>query len=306
LRVFEAPDAVLANWQQAAGIRFAANANFIGDNRNAGAMLSFWMKEIKQDSAAIKSGLPKKTDSLAVTVRDTRGLLVRNYKSACEAGFNRIYWNLSRNGVRSAATPEKKDAPPPSGFQVLPGEYWVRLTYGDHSDSTLVRVISDPREQYDATAAQQKEALIERHYANLKATTAAVDRLREIKKNLGLIKGQIDFLAADSLKSLAQLGDSLGREADSLMYRVIAPPDMKGIWDDSHLLTDKQNTAAYYLYSLEGAPTDAHRLVIGRYEADQKTFMEDLNRYLEKRWNPFAGRIGKSLPPAVKTYEPLE
>jgi photosystem II stability/assembly factor-like uncharacterized protein len=306
LRAFEAPEAVLANWQQAAGVRFAAHAAFIGDNRNAGAMLSFWMKEIKQDSAAIKSGLPKKTDSLSVTVRDTRGLLVRNYKSACEAGFNRIYWNLSRNGVRGAGTPEKKDAPPPSGFQVLPGEYWVRLSYGDHSDSALVRVISDPRERFDAAAVQQKEALIERHYANLRATTTAMDRLREIKKNLGLIKGQIDFLAADSLKSLGALADSLGREADSLMYRVIAPPDMKGIWDDSHLLTDKQNTAAYYLYSLEGAPTDAHRLVIGRYEADQKTFMDDLNEYLEKRWNPFAGRARSSLPPAVKTYVPLE
>jgi photosystem II stability/assembly factor-like uncharacterized protein len=60
VHAFEAPTAVLAEYQQAAGTRFAADAMYAGENRRPGAMISYYVKEGKKDKMAMMAAMAKK------------------------------------------------------------------------------------------------------------------------------------------------------------------------------------------------------------------------------------------------------
>lgn len=56
IHVFEAPTAVMAEYQQARGTRFAADAMYAGENRRPGAMISYYVKAGKKDRMAMMMG----------------------------------------------------------------------------------------------------------------------------------------------------------------------------------------------------------------------------------------------------------
>lgn len=56
LHVFEAPTAVMAEFQQAMGTRFAADAMYAGQNRRSGAMISYYVKAGKKDRMGMRGG----------------------------------------------------------------------------------------------------------------------------------------------------------------------------------------------------------------------------------------------------------
>ncbi|WP_372945090.1 WD40/YVTN/BNR-like repeat-containing protein, partial [Muriicola sp.] len=115
LAVFDPPVAYQAAYQQPSGSRFGADAIFNGQNREGGAMITYFLKEGKQASKSTEKeeteekdeeskgdeAEEKKKSKDSVTVEIFRGeALIRTlkYKTPEKAGFHRIYWNMDEKG----------------------------------------------------------------------------------------------------------------------------------------------------------------------------------------------------------------
>ena len=134
-------------------------------------------------------------------------------------GINRTSWGMDKAGIRGASRRKARpNALEPSGGDVLPGTYKVKFTYGEFSDSTTVKVMSDPRievtmaalrktaelrdqvSQLSATLAEatdqliDAEAIVETHEALAKADTRAKKELKEINEANKEIKKKIEDL----------------------------------------------------------------------------------------------------------------
>lgn len=171
LKVFEAPTAYNSIRQEAPGTRFGADAIYNGENRKRGAMITYLVnkpekkdKPVEKASSKSKKGkkskdvVPEKEesdetekvkyDSLIVTVYNSNNELIRTIKQKApkENGAYRFYWRMDEKGVnRPSRKVPKKNAQERGGVDVLPGDYKVKMTFGDKADSTIVKVMFDPR-----------------------------------------------------------------------------------------------------------------------------------------------------------------
>ncbi|MDX1638609.1 MAG: hypothetical protein R3281_11615, partial [Balneolaceae bacterium] len=154
VNIYPAPDAYLASIHEASGTRFAADAIFKGENRPFGARLTYSVvKPEKQvDTAGERSGEEKtkpdeEEEKVTIEIFNRQGEKIRTLQEVPEHdGINRTTWDLTEKGVHGPSR-QKPDpeAPEPSGPEVLPGTYKVKVTYRGASDSTNVRVHFDPR-----------------------------------------------------------------------------------------------------------------------------------------------------------------
>ncbi|MDJ0842060.1 MAG: hypothetical protein QNK37_36500 [Acidobacteriota bacterium] len=181
LELFPIPDAVQATYRQASGTRFAGDAEFLGENRSRGAMISFVSnpkpkpkkkegegeearpedKEKPKKKTKKKKKRKKAKDKDAVAEKQPPepkgkpkphkvtleiledGEVIRTTEVDAVPGMNRVQVIMVRKGVRppNRPKPKKKDAPEPFGAPLLPGEYTVRLSTGEDVTSEAPIVI---------------------------------------------------------------------------------------------------------------------------------------------------------------------
>ncbi|MEM6697432.1 MAG: hypothetical protein AAF599_03480, partial [Bacteroidota bacterium] len=216
-KVFKAPTAYQANYRSYDGIRFAANGEYIGDNRRWGAMLTLWVKpdsekseekemlearSQKSDKKGSKDGKgamedsnekkkdkkKKRPEKVKISVINSTGDTIRSYSTKVDTGMNRIYWNMRHDGVRY---PSRREAKPddnmPSGYLVKPGTYKLVFTFGEAKDSTIVNVKFDPRmdaSTYDFSAIA---TTYEEYYDVVEAAAKGFSQLQQVKKTIGLV-----------------------------------------------------------------------------------------------------------------------
>jgi photosystem II stability/assembly factor-like uncharacterized protein len=169
LHLFPVADAALAVYKQPAGTRFAAEADFSGENRPYGALITFSLKYDTSAAATVSSGNEKekteaqkaaKADSITIEIVNATNEVIRTFKSPTKNGVNRTTWDLSRRGLRFPETPKPgKKIPEPPGPAALPGSYKIRLNHRGQTDSATVKVRFDPRLQISETQMQRGEDL---------------------------------------------------------------------------------------------------------------------------------------------------
>jgi hypothetical protein len=87
LIAFDAPDAYLASTKNRPGYYFYGDAMFRGENREQGAMVSYYTSA---DSAKISA-----------EIKDEAGNIVKTMDVSARKGFNRFTWRLDRNPLPS-------------------------------------------------------------------------------------------------------------------------------------------------------------------------------------------------------------
>lgn len=143
LTAFENKDAVQAFYKNAPGYEWSTWGLFDGENRPAGAPISYFITSTDSSS-------PKK-DSVSLTMYNSKKEMVRNLTWPAEQGFNRRTWGMEEKGYRLPTGGGRRGGSmgvrggEPGGQPVLPGTYTIVLKYKDNSDSTMITVMDDPR-----------------------------------------------------------------------------------------------------------------------------------------------------------------
>jgi len=208
MKLFPIPDAYQNNYRSYDGIRFIAQGEFVGENKQGGAMMSIWKKpskkQDKMDDKSKKKGKKKdkkkgdkkdnkkgdkkkgkSKDKATFYVLDSKMDTVRTFTRKLDDGLNRISWYFERDGISGPSRRDrKKDADKPGGVDVMPGTYKVVVEYGDSKDSSMVNVKADPRSKVTDAARRAINEESESFYKVITASKESFDQIKDAKKSL--------------------------------------------------------------------------------------------------------------------------
>ena len=331
--VISATDGYLANFRSVDGVRFHADATFIGDNKGANPMISIWVKKEekkkekmpaantkskkkskkkKQAPSMAKDKMKKKGGSkdgkVKIHIMDSAGDTVRTYSQELDPGMNRISWGMSRNGTRfpSWRSPRKNADPPGGGPRALPGTYKMVFIYGDYKDSTMVNVHLDPRREITAKQLQMKEIAIQDFNKIINASTESFDRLREAKKTIKLVNDQLVNAPDSTRKDIKKLGKALQDSISTLQHLFLTPQDAKGIQRSDHRVMSSVFTARRYIYAAEGKPGQMAQFATEQAEQKVQDALDKVNTFFENDWKDYRAKVEAAQAPIFKDYDKIK
>jgi len=319
LHLFAVPDAHQILQKSPAGVMFAAEAEFRGENPPQGALITYVFNpdstkpegDTKGGKEVGKKGTeqPAKSDSVKIEILDSGRKVVRSYKVESKPGLNRTTWGFERRGVRWPNTPKPATgAPEPGGPWVLPGTYLLRMTYGKHSDSTLVTVGLDPRLSFSRESLEQNNALLEKVMAGIEIATGAVDRLNDAKKSIELIDGRLKDRQNDTTKVIKDVKDQGKSLQDSIktLTELINPPEVQGFKDYPTIVSSVLGLAYGYINSSWEAHGETERIALRQAERRLGTVVERINRLFTAKWPEYEKAVEAARISFFDAYEPLK
>jgi photosystem II stability/assembly factor-like uncharacterized protein len=240
--VFPAPDAYLASNQQASGTRFIGNAIYAGENRSRGARISFsvFKEERKEEGEKKKKGrknlsdvkskveeeLSKsdstnskvKSDSIYLDIYNAENELIRSLKYKYkENGIQRVVWRMDEKGISFPSRKTRKRKSEPSGAQVLPGEYKFVVTFMDKKDSSSIKVLADPRVNYETTTLQTQYTAYKKLESELEVANKAIEALKNANKLMKATSADMKGKKGEEYDSLKSVTKSTQKEVKKLM-----------------------------------------------------------------------------------------
>ncbi len=328
-RAFPAPDAYLAEYKSVAGTRFAGDGIYRGENQRSGAMLTLWVKpgelpapeketeamemeeeeeeeetSEKQEGEDKKARRPKKVN---VRVIDAAGDTIRTFSEEVDTGMVRLYWNLRRDGVAFPSRRERKpDADPPTGPEVLPGDYKLVFTYGDFIDSTVVTVQPDPRLDLSLADRKAQDAAYDSFAALVEKATAAFKQLREARKTIKRVDTALEHAPDSTKKEIAKLGKSLQDSLDQLEKQYMEPENQKGIQRNSEDLNSTLYSTYYRLRSSEGEPNQAARVMMEKTRKQTTEILEKVNAFMQHDFAEYRKKVEAVRFSLFEEMEPVE
>ena len=168
---------------------------FRGENPPNGAIIDYWLKDARF------------SDSVAISIRDARGVEVATVAPSRRSGVNRVVWNLRLPSLPGTpASGDDDDEGPrgaPQGRWVAPGRYTVRLRVGSATHEQPLVVSDDPRVTLTALqrsqwhAASDSIATLYRAVAQAMADAAKgsdpelTKTVRELQDRVGSLYGAV-------------------------------------------------------------------------------------------------------------------
>ncbi len=311
LKVFEPPVAYLAETRSYDGIRFTADAVFIGENRPTGARFTVWRKPNDQNKkpAEDEKKEKKKKQRARIMILNEAGDTIRSFSSGLDTGINRINWNLRKDGVRYPSHSDRGEASPfgpPSGAKVMPGVYKMFITFGDDKDSTTVEVKPDPRLKVDLKALKAKEEAQNELAEMIKTATDGFNRLKEAKKTISRVNEAITHLPDSTKKEFSKLGQALQDSIRNLQNLFMDPPDTKGIVRTSGLLNSTMRSTSRYINASSGAPNQPARFMLKKLMNQLGETLDKINHFFESDFTNYQTKIEKTDFSLFKKYKPLK
>ena len=331
LTLFEIPDAYLSVNRQAAGTRFAADGMFAGENREYGAMISYWVHRPSEAVAtAVNTSVDesgpssnadsnetgseeqnsedKKKPSVKIEILDESGDVIRTLKGPAKPGLNRTYWKLRQKGARFSFNPfgEQNDTrdEEPAGAQVLPGSYTVRIGYDDHTSESQINVLMDPRLQVGTDGLEERIALFKRWETHATIITEAADRLRDAQKTINGINERIGDSEEESTQALKSQGDDLNKKLDQFKEQIVGK-DVQGIRRDPNTLISKLFLARRYITSGFNAPDPGTLTTLSEARDQLSSFITDFNAFFAEEWVDYQNAVDEANISLFDDIQPL-
>jgi len=298
IHLFTPPTAYNASFQQPTGSRFGADAMFNGENRKGGAMISYVITkpekeekaedEKEKDEAEDKDENKVKTDSLTLKIYNADNLLIRTIKTKVpdDNGINRMYWRLDEKGVYGLSRKELNKKKEPSGVEVLPGTYKLKMLYAGDSSETSVKVEFDPRmdisdeilkARYDALKSLEDDLeLALGHVEQIKDKIKIVDEMTERMK----AKDEKGF--ADQIKLSKTTKDTLNSLLDIYLGK---EDERQGITaDQPDNVNSHYGMAYFYISNATHAPTRTEEALVKKFQDSMEEANEKVDAYLDAEW----------------------
>ncbi|MEQ8478011.1 hypothetical protein [Fulvivirga sp.] len=334
LDLYDTPDAYITLNQQPSGTRFGADAIFNGENRNRGAMITYLVNkpEKKKEDAKPEEGKGKKGkkntsvevktedvkkdevkyDSVILTIYNSKNELIRTLKSEVpkESGVHRMYWRLDEKGVNgpSRRVPEK-NAPERSGSTVLPGQYKLKMAFGDKVDSTMITVKYDPRVNMTMAVLKAQYDFDKKIEASSEKAGKATARLAESKEILEDFTKRMKEKDEEGFKELIDKSKAAIDSINSL-FEPFVGKDNSGkqgiIGEKQPSIQDRIRAASYYAGSALYEPGDTENRLLQQANLKLDEAIKKVDAFFETQWKPLREELEKADLSPFKEYEPLD
>ena len=276
IAAFEAPEAYMASTRNLPGYYFYGDAMYRGENRQQGAMISFYVH--------------KPAGKIKTEIKDETGKSVRSVEIDAVHGFNRFTWRFDRDPLPVASYPSAQQREDPRarwyrnyGGVVIPGTYSVTLTGGGSSATTTVRVSADPRrEAPDIDALRKNFETAEAFSARVEALNDKLKKISGIRESIAksdsLISRVPDFAAAVSethktvSEELDRIDRTFERRDEGLISRING---YRALLMASGVLSQQEEKS---ISDAEEALAEAVKLIDGFLEGPWSEYVDALKR----------------------------
>jgi photosystem II stability/assembly factor-like uncharacterized protein len=293
LHLFEPPPAI----QHTRGMRgpfyFPGDAKYQGPNRPYGALLSYWVdgataRAVGGDTARAAaatsdapswSTAPQSSGSGPARIEIVHGdSVIRTLSGPARAGVNRVSWALERRGIRPPDAPET--APEPGGIEVLPGEYAVRVTVGDHVSTGRITVVQDPRTDRGTAGMQRRVETRIAGDAVLAGLQDATSRLNRTRTSLDTQEAELRRWQGDAATrdALAERTREVRQRSNALLDRLRMPPETRGITRNTTVTAALGTALGRATGSLDG-PTPGQLMEVEWALADGRALLAEVDAF---------------------------
>ncbi|MCX8490671.1 MAG: hypothetical protein ORN54_06345, partial [Cyclobacteriaceae bacterium] len=336
VRIFDAPDAYQVETQDPAGILFPGNAMFQGENRTTSAMISFVINkpetkkdepksedkkaDAKKDAKPVdkkdekkedaKDDKKPKYDSLTLEVFNGKGEKIRTIKQKApeDNGLNRTTWSLNEKGVRQPSREKAKaGAPEPSGTQVLPGTYKLRMSFGGAKDSAMINVKPDPR--YTSSSIMEARYKLLKDLQTMTAVGAeAMNQLRESKEIAEEFEKKMKEAKRDDLKEATEKTKAIKDSIGVLMDYIVGKEDKRQgiVRQPDPTPMSYVGNAQFFIRSSKDPISTTDQRVFQQAEQQINKVMQRVNFFYEKTWPGYRALMEKVSISPFKDYQPLK
>ncbi|RDY61190.1 WD40/YVTN/BNR-like repeat-containing protein [Flagellimonas nanhaiensis] len=312
ISLFKSPDAYLAAYQQPTGTRFGGDALYNAENREFGAMITYYLKDgvdnskkDGEDKDAEKDSKAKSKDSIHFKFYDGDRLIrTLKYKAPKKAGFHRVYWDLDEKGPDRPARTISKNNNEPGGISVKPGSYKVKVHFGDFADSTNVVVKTDPRLQVSTTSINEVYTSGKKLDGFTQKAADAVKQLVESKELAKKFQKELKDLDKEKYKDQIDSSKEMVKAIDSVIALYIGKEDKRqGITRNPETSVMRRiNTARFYVESRKTGITSTESRLIQFTENELKSALDKTNSFFSEKWKPYQTSIeALQLSPFKKT-----
>ncbi len=286
ITLFAPPVAYQAANQQPTGSRFGADAMYQGENRNGGAIISYFInkeEKKKKDSDAKKV----KNDSITLEIFDgNRQIRTLKFKAPKESGVHKTTWYLREKGVDRASRRIRKSTREPGGVTVKPGVYKLKMTYDDTSSEQNITVAYDPRLQISDEAINQKYNASKKLESYQEKIAAIVKQLVESKNTANEIKKELSAADKDKYKEAIKSSTEINKKIEDLIAKYLGNIDKRqGITRNPEITVNQRfGQASSYIRSRFGEQTATEKILMNQFIEEFKKAVAETNTFFNNDW----------------------
>ncbi len=318
LQLFSPPTAYQSAYQQPTGSRFGGDALYNGENRDNGAIISYYIKaeekkkedttkdEEKEDNEETEEDEAKvKWDSISLKVYNG-GRLIRTLKQKTpdSTGFHKTRWLMDEKGVDRPSRKIQKQKKEPGGVDVKPGKYKLIMEYGDQTSEAMVEVKSDPRLKVSQKNIDEVYST-SKNLEKMRQTAAdAVKQLVESKEVASKYQKELKKLDKKKFKEQLKLSKDISKKIDSVIALYIGKEDKRqGITRNPEMtVMQRLGTASWYVGSRQNGVTATENTLIMQAKDALQDALKQTNEFFKNEWKPYQEEIEKlEVSPFKKT-----
>ncbi|WP_224490873.1 VPS10 domain-containing protein [Robertkochia flava] len=306
IALFTPPAAYDAAYQQPTGSRFGADAMFAGENKQDGAMISFFInppaKKADENKNEKETGEETqeqqenevKWDSLTLEIfKGDKLIRTLKQKAPEEKGIHRMFWNLDEKGADRPARRIRKSNREPGGVKVLPGTYNLRLTYGDQVSENSIEVKTDPRIDYDMADLEEVYQAGQQLETWQQLTADLSQQLLESRKTAESFKNDFKKEDKEAFKEEIEASEEIVKKIDSILDEIFGKEDKRqGITrNNDPTVTSRIRLASGYVSSRKTGITDTETQLMKQAEDALDQTVQHTNAFYKNDWPAYREKM---------------
>ncbi|WP_088323063.1 WD40/YVTN/BNR-like repeat-containing protein [Polaribacter tangerinus] len=300
LHLFEPPTAYQTATQQPTGSRFGADAMYQGENRNGGAIISYYINKPelekletnkKETLKSSQKNIQKvKYDSIKLEIFDgNRQIRTLKFKTPKENGIHKTTWFLREKGVERASRSIRKSTREPAGVTVKPGTYRLKMTFGSEVAEQNINVEFDPRLSISEKAINQKYTASKELEKYQEKIAAAVKQLVESKNTANKIKTALTNENKEKYKDPIKTTKEIVKKIDTLIAKFLGSIDKRqGITRNPEITVNQRfGQASSYIRSRFGEQTTTEKVLMNQFKEEFNKAISETNSFFNNDWVNF-------------------
>ncbi|MCX2763568.1 VPS10 domain-containing protein [Aquimarina muelleri] len=306
LQLFETPTAYQAAYQQPTGSRFGGDALYNGENREYGALISYYLqvekkkedpnKDEEEEEDTEEEEATIKWDSIRLKVYDGDRLIrTLKQKTPDSTGFHKIKWLMDEKGAEQPNRKVEKQDKEPGGIAVKPGKYKLLLEYGDQKSESSIEVQSDPRLPVSQKNINEVYAA-SKNLEKIKQKIAdVVKQLAESKEIAAKYQTELQKLDKKKYKEQIKLSKDISKKIDTVIALYIGKEDKRqGITSDPTInVMQRLESAQWYTSSRKDGLTSTENTLIKQAKDALKIALDKTNTFFAQNWKTYREAIEK-------------
>ncbi|KOY52299.1 WD40/YVTN/BNR-like repeat-containing protein [Polaribacter dokdonensis] len=292
IQLFSPPVAYQSASQQPTGSRFGADAMYQGENRNGGAIISYYVKVDEKKSTTDKKEKTNNEDKVkkdSITLEVFNGLTkirTLKFKAPKKSGIHKTTWYMREKGVARASRRIRKSTREPGGVTVKPGVYKLRMTYGNETSEQDIIVAYDPRLEISNEAINQKYKASKELESYQAKIAAIVKQLVESKNATSSIKSKLTKEDKTKYKDEIKASKEIDKKIDGLIALYLGTIDKRqGITRNPEITVNQRfGQASRYIRSRFGEQTSTETVLMNQFIEEFKKAVAETNTFFNNDW----------------------